>query len=608
MTYINGNGDSNWIKLIDKCYSVLLPNENRPSIQMILNPQKKTFKEGFIWGDGFWIQNSYGFVLGAIPFLNPEWRETLQNSLNLFWDRIGDGKRTGNDKSSSANNLFNLVAPDGALGDCVLSDGIVYKQGDGDGEVFDWFYEGTAAGVVMQTELFLFERNIEKIKILLSKLLRAINFVEKTRADNNLYLVGASSNLLAPSFGGDYDRTTKTLTKSYLTGLLITQTKALKNMVEIFKLINKDGSADKLISEYENKIEMNLQASELLLTDEGYFVKSMSVSGEKHGIYGADKYGYFESVCNVDSIALGFADDAVSQSVYNKIASIAPLRQADIICNNYPHLDDTYKNYLNENHKPDSLGYKSGDWVDGGCWATVEGRAILAYMRLGKYDDAYKSADYYMKWAEDYRMDAPLSQWGKNTLNPWQKEHKWFGKIRTKRPSAVVIDNFAPFMCLLRGLFSYEISTDFLQLSINIPDTITELELRMPFYIEKKAVYIHYIKNADNVKVNGKTFDIIKNKIKIPASLFEGSDEIIYINFANTFNSKRFDIKASITQICPEMKNDVLHIESNMELEHILMMLKTQQRKSTAFRTENFRPMTAKKKKAIIELYEKSCF
>lgn len=72
MLYIDGKGDK-WLELINKCYSMLLPNENLPSIQMVYNHKNKTFNEGFIW-DGFWIQNSYGFILGAIPFLNQEWR------------------------------------------------------------------------------------------------------------------------------------------------------------------------------------------------------------------------------------------------------------------------------------------------------------------------------------------------------------------------------------------------------------------------------------------------------------------------------------------------------------------------------------------------------
>lgn len=33
-------GSNKWLKLIDKCYSVLLPSEIRPSIHMVFNPLK----------------------------------------------------------------------------------------------------------------------------------------------------------------------------------------------------------------------------------------------------------------------------------------------------------------------------------------------------------------------------------------------------------------------------------------------------------------------------------------------------------------------------------------------------------------------------------------
>lgn len=602
MLYIDGKGDK-WLELINKCYSMLLPNENLPSIQMVYNHKNKTFNEGFIW-DGFWIQNSYGFILGAIPFLNQEWREVLQNSLNLFWDRIGDGKRAGTDKVPCNDKIFNVVAPDGSLGDCVLPQGIVYKQGDGNPDKFDWFYEGASAAIVMQTELFLFERNIEQIKKLLPKLKRSIEFVEKTRDRNNLYLVGASSNLLAPSFGGDYDKDTNTLKKSYLSGLLITQTKALKNMIEICKLI-KD---DKLEKDYESKFLKNLKALILLLTDEGYFAKSMSVTGEKHGVYGANKFGYFDSVCNVDAVALGIVDRETSEKIYNKISSIESLRPFSAICNNYPHLDDTYINYLKGTSSPDSLGYKSGDWVDGGCWATVEGRAVIAYMKLAKYDDAYNSVNYYMKWAEDYRMDAPLSQWGENSLNPWQIEKKLFGKIKTKRPVSVIIDNFAPSLCLLRGLFGYEVTSDKLLLSLNVPTTINSMEMKMPFYVGDKAIYINYERDADFVKVNGVKIKICNNTIEIPISLLESFDDgTVNINFGNSVDVEKFDIKKYISGLSPNLKSTVKDTTSNIKLENILMILKTELRKNSKFDVENFRPMTKRKKRQIIKLYEQSC-
>jgi hypothetical protein len=80
---------------------------------------------------------------------------------------------------------------------------IAYKQGDGDPKVHDWFYEATAAGIVMQAEILLTNRDQKAIDRYLPKMERACNCIEKTRdPKNNLFLVGPACNLLAPSYGG----------------------------------------------------------------------------------------------------------------------------------------------------------------------------------------------------------------------------------------------------------------------------------------------------------------------------------------------------------------------------------------------------------------------
>lgn len=81
--------------------------------------------------------------------------------------------------------------------------------------------------------------------------------------------------MLAPSFGGDYDSENKKLKKSYLTGIMITQSKALKNMIELCKLVGDRENCEKLLSK-------NLELLPLFLTDEDYFVKSLTEEGIKH--------------------------------------------------------------------------------------------------------------------------------------------------------------------------------------------------------------------------------------------------------------------------------------------------------------------------------------
>ena len=218
--YVQGTGDAAALQRIDRSFRMFHANPDLPNVTMIYHPGWNSFKEGAGWG-AWWIQNSYGCAYSSSPFLPPCYRIAMQNSLDLHWNNQGDGIRKG--KGGSPDSLiYNLVAPDGALGDCATPTTIIYKQGDGNVAIHDWFYEGTAAGVIMQAEILLTTRNRKDLARYLPKMDRACNFIESTRdRANNLFLVGPASNLLAPSYGG-IKQADGTFGKGYLAGLSIT--------------------------------------------------------------------------------------------------------------------------------------------------------------------------------------------------------------------------------------------------------------------------------------------------------------------------------------------------------------------------------------------------
>ena len=486
-SFIRGSGSPERLKLIDDSFSMLRDSPLLPDLRMLYKSSSDMLSEGFIWGDGWWIQNSFGFTMGAVPLLDPLWSKILQNSYDAFWERIGDGCRIGADNGVPTHPNYGYRAPDGSLGDCVKPGvGIIYRQGDGDVDSYDWFYEATAAGVLMEAEILLFDRRPEQIRAYLPLMRRSLDHIESVRAENGLFLVGPSANLLAPSYGGSPADEDGKPQRGYLTGLSVTTAAALKRTAALCRMVGDTESA----AEYDKRLTRTLDALPLLLTDGGYFVKSMDPDGTKHGVYGADRYGYLESVCNVDAAAWGVVGPDTARSICEAIASVPGIRPAGMLCNNYPHLDDTLNSYRNHSNTPHSLGFLSGDWVDGGCWATVEGRAILAYLRSGAYDDAFRAAGSYMKWAEEYRQDAPMSQWGFNTNNPWQQENDDHSECG--RPVSVMVDNFAPVTCLLRGLFGWEADERGLSARPQIPDDITSLEQRVPVTFGGCRIYVAY--------------------------------------------------------------------------------------------------------------------
>lgn len=501
--FCSGSGDINYLRLIDESFAFLNPNPVVPNLSMIYQPEWNTFVEGAGW-DAWWIQNSYGFSYSATPFLKEPWFSILQNSWDLFWNNQGDGKRMGDpNHKGKPTDLMALVAPDGSLGDAARPTHIIYKQGDGNFAIHDWFYEATAAGIVMQTEILLASRNIKDIEYYLPKMERACDFIERVRDQkNNLFLVGPACNLLAPSYGGVL-QPDGTFGKGYLTGVSINYLAALDRMVELYKMT---GNKEKL-AEYERRQKITRESLPQLLTPAGYFVKSIEPGGIKHGVLGQEKYGYLEGVANADAAGLRVVDQKTAESIYKQIAGFPDIRPFDFLLTNAPGLDDTYRGW----GKTDLESiFEFGCWVNGGVWGTVEGRAILMYSRLGKFADIYRSGIRNMKWSKDIRMDAPWTQRGENTSNNWYDKGFWLHGEGV----AVMVDNFAIPAATIRGLFDYDYKSDRLILRPQVPGSITQYIQKEPVRFGEKSLYIS-CKNGGpeikSVRVNGK-------KLKNPAS------------------------------------------------------------------------------------------
>ena len=164
------------------------------------------------------------------------------------------------------------------------------------------------------------------------------NFIEKASdPNNNLFLVGPACNLLAPSYGG-VKQPDGTFGKGYLAGLSITYLAALDRMVELYKLT---GDNEKL-AEYERRRKITRESLTLLLTPEGYFVKSIEPGGIKHGVLGQKQFGYLEGVANADAVGLRVVDTRTSEKIYKQIAAYPAIRPFDFLLTNAPGLDDTY--------------------------------------------------------------------------------------------------------------------------------------------------------------------------------------------------------------------------------------------------------------------------
>jgi hypothetical protein len=468
--YFRGTGDVEYLQLLDTARRMLAPDPEYQNLAMLYAPAWNGLTEGPTW-NAWWIQNSYGTTYCALPFLEEPFTTLLQNSNDLWFSQMGDGKRAG------ANGW---IAPDGCLCDAAGPGYIYYRQGDGRTEIHDWAVEFTAAGLMLQSEILLISRDKAAIAAYLPKLERCANFLE-TRRDpkNNFLLAGPAANLLGPSYAG-YHKPDGSYGMAYLTGLSVTTCAALDRLIEVEKLAGKMDRA----ALYTGRRDAIKRGLALLTTPEGYLIRSLDPDGTRHGVYGAAKYGYFETPPNHDAIAFHVVDDRQAERIYNKIASIPELRPYQFILPNYPSYDDMYE-------KPTGL-WSYGTWVNGGHWSSCEARMILAYYRLGQTEEARKSMLMLLAFARLFRLDNPLSKQGRAVYQP-------------NLPINLTYDAFGPPAALLRGLFEYLYRADSLTLIPHIPPGITSMEQFAPVrYGAKRLELATFGKGAiTGVQING---------------------------------------------------------------------------------------------------------
>jgi len=472
--FFSGAGDVEYLQLLDISRRMFEPDPEFQNLPMLYTPAWNGLVEGPTW-DAWWIQNSYGTTYCALPFWTEPYTTFIQNSQDLWFDQMGDGRRKGE---------HDWVAPDGCLCDAASPGRVIYKQGDGRIDIHDWGMEFTAAGIVMQAELLLISRDRAAIERYLPKLERSANFIETRRdPETNLFLAGPAGNLLAPSYAG-YRKPDGSYSMAYLSGLSITYIAALDRLIELETMAGRHEQAEL----YTRRRDLARQGLPRLVTDEGYFVKYIDPDGTKHGVYGAPEHGYFEAVCNHDAICFNVVDDAQARRIYDKIASIPGLRPYGLIITNYPALDDMYQEQTSI--------WKFGHWVNGGHWSTCEARMIMAYYRLGQFGDARRSMKKMLDYARRFRMDNPLIDFGNDVYQPHV-------------PINCVYDNWGVPAAMIRGLYQYAYTADGLKLVPQIPPSITRIEQKFPIRFGPRRLYIRTVGtgNITAVRMNGQAWD-----------------------------------------------------------------------------------------------------
>ena len=308
--FYRGEGDADYLKLLDISRRMFEPDPEFQNFAMLYTPAWNGLVEGPTWG-AWWIQNSYGPTYCALPFWQEPFVRFIENSQDLWFDQMGDGK-TPRPLAISPGSRPTAV--------CAMPlPPAVHRQAGRRAHGYSRLGHGVHGRRRRDAGRTAADRPRRKgHPALPAQAGRSANFIETRRdAKNNLFLAGPAGNLLAPSYAG-WKRPDGKFEQAYLAGLSITYIAALDRLIELEKMA---GTAEN-VKLYSDRRELARKGLPLLITDEGYFIKSLDPDGTRHGVYGAKKHGYFEAVCNHDAICFRVADDAQAEKIYRKIASI----------------------------------------------------------------------------------------------------------------------------------------------------------------------------------------------------------------------------------------------------------------------------------------------
>jgi len=482
--WVEGSGNKETLELIDQAFESMQPSAYMANLALLYKRDWDGFVEATNW-PCWWIQNSFGPSYGMMPFLKEPYATWLEHSQALWFRLMGDGNRI---------NERGDMAPDGCLCDAagvymnggeslgfgdpriigrytnqvldgtIHNDHVSYRQGDGEVDLHDWFMGTTAAGLILESDRLLIRHDPEKARKRLPQLQRVAAFLDsRCDPETNLIKAGRAANLLAPSYKG-YINPQGNPEFAFLTEVSVNYSAGLERLAEVCDLT---GNPD-LAKEYRGQADKIRRALPVLMDDKGSFIMSLDPNGTRHGVFGAEKHGYFEATPNHDAVCFRVIDDSASKKIIRRMVSIPELAPYDLILPNYPSYDD---------HSGEgAMTY--GTWVNGGHWTTTQGRMNIACMRVEEFEHPIKSWKKMNSLMKGFRADAPL------------KERGAIGWFHGRFPFDIVYDCWGAPGGLLRGMFEYDYHSEGLRVRPHLPPDITSYTQKWPFMFGKTQIYI----------------------------------------------------------------------------------------------------------------------
>ena len=460
-----------------------------PGLQRLADDNLKMLVQGGKWA-GVWSQNYFGMCC-TTPLLTGKLLDYHLHNYELFFELQGDGKRADD---------HGYVAPEGALAEYIsLAKGTPmprYKNDEGCGlaDEFDFWVEGCAASVISTVDCLLAKRDKEKAVALLPKIRKSVAFLLSRRDEKTgLLKVGPAGILIERAYGATF-RSKGVADYGLPAGAAVNTVQALRLTAELELFA---GCSEQAAS-YRAAADELAEAVKVLIENNEYLINYLDADGVRHGVQGAEKYGYVEGNANLDGAAWGVLPPEVAVKALAKVGEVSPTPLAVSV---YPTHDDAHYSYQNDNDP--AYGGIGCHW-NGSTWYSSQARYIYGLLRYNCFDAAYAAADTMRNIYQSGMMRDMMDDYGKSVQGDYTPE----------AAGTYYIDGFGALGGWLRGIFEVRYGADTVALSPHLPENMSSYVQNLPYYWGNKELYLKVTGTGSTVtglKVNGQELSAALN-------------------------------------------------------------------------------------------------
>ena len=471
-----GAGSETFAALLDDTAAAFFGGLSR-----LADDKLKLLVEGGKW-QGCWSQNYFGMCCAA-PLLSGKLLDYHENTLEAFFDLQGDGRRT---------DMKGFTAPEGALPEYLaLWNGFPeprYKNDESSGLAaeFDFWVEGTAASVISLCDLLLARRDREKTARYLPGIEKALQWL-LSRKDprTGLLKVGPAGTLIERAYGATFRRE-GAADPGLPAGSAVNTVRALRLAAELELMAGREEPAVR----YRREAAELTKAVELLVEEDSYLINYLDADGLRHGVLGAERFGYFEGTANTDGAAWGILSPGRARRALTKLKNLSPTPLAVSV---WPVHDDAHYSY----QKNDPAYGGAGSHWNGAAWFSSQARYLLGLLRYGFFEEAQAVGEAMLAVHDTGTMRDVMDDYGRRAP----------GGNNPEKSGTFYIDGFGAFAGLLRGLFEAEYLASEIALAPHLPENITSYVQRVPLFWGGKRIFPRVTGSGNavrGIRVNGK--------------------------------------------------------------------------------------------------------